>query len=147
MTLETVAYCLSQFARYNSFCKVQTKFLRDLTTAYRICNDLLFALRPLFSLSLWWNSPKRARAASFFRFVDRTLTHHSRTPLGEWSARRRDLYLQTHNTHKRQTSMPPAGFEPTIPAIELPQTLALGCEMQIKHSFSGAVQRPVSLAV
>jgi hypothetical protein len=29
-----------------------------------------------------------------------------RTPLGEWSDRRRDLYLATHNTHKRQTSTP-----------------------------------------
>ena len=48
-----------------------------------------------------------------------------RTPLDEWSARRRDLCLTTHNTHKRQTSMPPAGFEPAIPASEWPQTHAL----------------------
>ena len=33
-------------------------------------------------------------------------------PLYEWSARRRNHYLTTHNTHNRQTSMPPAGFEP-----------------------------------
>jgi hypothetical protein len=45
----------------------------------------------------------------------------SRTPLDEWSARRRELYLTTHNTHKRQTSMPLAGFEPTISASERPQ--------------------------
>jgi hypothetical protein len=32
-----------------------------------------------------------------------------RTPLDEWSARRRDLYQTTHNTHKRRTSMPPVG--------------------------------------
>jgi hypothetical protein len=45
-----------------------------------------------------------------------TLIHTtvSSTPLDEWSACRRDLYLITLNTHKRQTSMPPAGFEPTI---------------------------------
>jgi hypothetical protein len=48
-----------------------------------------------------------------------------RIPLDEWSARRRDLYLTTHNTHKRQTYMPPAGFEPAIPAGERPQTHAL----------------------
>ena len=48
-----------------------------------------------------------------------------RTPVGEWSARHRDLYLTTHNTHNRQTSMPPAGFEPTISAGERPQTYAL----------------------
>jgi hypothetical protein len=29
-----------------------------------------------------------------------------RTPLDEGPARHRDLYLKTHNTHKRQTSMP-----------------------------------------
>jgi len=31
----------------------------------------------------------------------------------------------THNTYRRQTSMPPAGFEHAIPASELPQTHAL----------------------
>ena len=69
-------------------------------------------------------------ASSFLRFIDDTQRHShtttlSRTPLNEWSARRRDLYLTTHNTHNRQTSMPPAGFEPTISAGERPQTYAL----------------------
>ena len=45
-----------------------------------------------------------------------------RTPLDEWSARRRDLYLTTHNTHKWQKILAPAGFEPTILASERPQT-------------------------
>jgi len=49
------------------------------------------------------------------------------TPLDEWSARRRDLYLTTNNTHKRQTSMTPAGFESTIPAREWPQNRASNC--------------------
>jgi len=48
-----------------------------------------------------------------------------RTPLGEWSDRRRDLYLTTHNTYKRQTTMPPAGFEPAILASEPLQTHTL----------------------
>jgi hypothetical protein len=49
-----------------------------------------------------------------------TLRHTTlgRTPLDEWSARRRDLYLRTHDTHKRQTSMSPAGFKPAIPESE-----------------------------
>jgi len=34
------------------------------------------------------------------------------------------LYLTTHNTYKGQTSMLPTGFEPAIPARELPQTYA-----------------------
>jgi hypothetical protein len=55
-----------------------------------------------------------------------THTHTlGRTPLDEGPARRRDLYLKTHNIQTRQTSMPPAGFEPTIPASERPQTHAL----------------------
>jgi hypothetical protein len=47
------------------------------------------------------------------------------TPLDERSARRRDLYLTTHNTHKRQTSMPQLIFEPTTSTSERPQTVAL----------------------
>jgi hypothetical protein len=39
-----------------------------------------------------------------------------RTPLGECSARHTDLYLTTHNTNKKQIFMPPAVFEPTLPA-------------------------------
>jgi len=35
------------------------------------------------------------------------------------------LYLTTHNTHKRQTFMPSAGFEPAIPASQRPHTHAL----------------------
>jgi hypothetical protein len=47
-----------------------------------------------------------------FRGFTITLRHTTvgRTPLDEWSARRTDLYLTTHNTHNRQTSMPPVGF-------------------------------------
>ena len=48
-----------------------------------------------------------------------------RTPLDEWSARRRDLYLTTHDTHNRQISMPPVGIEPKISAGERPQAAHL----------------------
>ena len=60
-------------------------------------------------------------------FLDHTQrrTTVGRTALDEWSARHRDLYLTTHNTHNRQTSMPPVGFELTISAGERPQTYAL----------------------
>ena len=49
-----------------------------------------------------------------------TLRHSTlvKSPLDEISARRRDIYLPTHITHKRQASMRPAGFEPAIPASE-----------------------------
>jgi len=75
----------------------------------------------------WCNSPQWARASYFTRFLDHTQrrTAVGRTPLDEWSARRRDIYLTTHNTHNRQTSMPPAGFDTIISAGERPQTYAL----------------------
>ena len=62
-------------------------------------------------------------------FLDHTQQRATvgRTPLDEWSARHRDFYLTTHNTHNRQTSMPPVGFEPTISAGKQPQTYALDC--------------------
>jgi hypothetical protein len=63
-------------------------------------------------------------ASSFLRFLDHVQrrTTVGRTPLNEWSAHRRDLYLTTHN---RQTSVPPVGFELMISAGERPQTYAL----------------------
>jgi hypothetical protein len=55
-------------------------------------------------------------------FLDHTQRHTTvgRTLLVELLVRRRDLYLTTHNTHNRQTSVPPVGFEPTISAGERP---------------------------
>ena len=75
----------------------------------------------------WHNTPQWARANSFTRLPDHTQrrTTVGRTPLNEWLARNRDLYLTTHNTCNRQISMPPVGFEPTISAGERPQTYAL----------------------
>jgi hypothetical protein len=40
--------------------------------------------------------------------------------LDKWSAHHRDLYLTIHNTHNRQTYMPPVGFEPTTVVGKLP---------------------------
>jgi hypothetical protein len=50
------------------------------------------------------------------------------TSLDKWSTPRRDFYLRTHNTDKRQTPMPLAGFETAIPATERPWTHALDLE-------------------
>jgi len=94
------------------------------------CNH--WTLKPLMLLSrllvcFWRNSIQWARASSFTRFVDHTQRRNTvgRTPLDEWSARRRDLYLTTHSTHNRQTFIQLVGFEPTISAGEWPQTYAL----------------------
>jgi len=74
----------------------------------------------------WLDSPSRTRPPHCRGF---TITHRHTTlgspPLDEGSARRKELYLTSHNTHNGQTSMPPAEFEPAIPATELPQMRAL----------------------
>ena len=69
---------------------------------------------------LWRCDPKRVIASSFLKFLDHTQRRSTvgRNSLDEWSTRRRDLYLTTHDTHNRQISMPPVGFEPTISAGE-----------------------------
>ena len=67
------------------------------------------ALFTLFFVCFWhYTAPQWARTSSFTRCLDHTQrrTTAGRTPLDEWSARRRDLYLTTHNTHNRQTSFP-----------------------------------------
>jgi hypothetical protein len=63
----------------------------------------------------------------FFMFLDHTqqCSTVGRTPLDERSARRRDLYLTTHNTHNRQISMPLVGVKPTISVGERPQAAHL----------------------
>jgi hypothetical protein len=55
-------------------------------------------------------------------FIDHTQRRSTvgSTPLDEWSARRTDLYLTTHDTHNRQISLLPVGFEPTISVGERP---------------------------
>ena len=52
-------------------------------------------------------------------------TISGRTPLNGWSALRRGRYLQNTQQTQEKTLMPSEGFEPTIPAIKLPQTCAL----------------------
>jgi len=77
--------------------------------------------------------PTRSMVFSFLRCLGHAqrCTTVGRTPLDEWSLRRRDFYLTTHNTHKKQTSMPTVGFEPTIPASERP----LGSILNIIHKL------------
>ena len=97
----------------------------------------------------WRDSPQWAMASSFTRFLDYTQRRATvgRTLLDKLSARRRDLYLKTHNTHNRQISMPPVGNEPTVSAGERPQTYALdraasgtgpvqSCALQNSRKFS-----------
>jgi len=54
-----------------------------------------------------------------------THTTFDTAPLDEGSACLRKFYVATHNTNNRQTSMPSAGFETSIPACEQPPDLRL----------------------
>ena len=73
---------------------------------------------PYFFFPMVLAAQSRAVASSFLRFFEITFRHTTggRTPLYEWSARRRDLYLTTHDTHNRQTSMPPGGIRTRNPS-------------------------------
>jgi hypothetical protein len=56
----------------------------------------------------WHNNPPRARAFWLVWFHDHTQTHHTLIGLLLTSDHANaDLYLTTHNAHKRQTSRPP----------------------------------------
>jgi hypothetical protein len=84
----------------------------------RRCSQCMFPLNPhawtaVVDLGLLSDIP---RSHSF------GLTIPRRTPLDEGSTRRTDLCLTIHNTHERQMSLPSAGFDPAIPAINRPQT-------------------------
>ena len=76
------------------------------------------SLKDILTLSLLMSCTYMERL--FLMLLDHTQrrTTVGRTSLDEWSARRRDLYLTTHDIHNRQISMPPVGFEPTIYAGE-----------------------------
>jgi len=80
----------------------------------------------LFVCLFWCDSPHLARASSFTRFLYHTQLHTTvgRTPLVEWTARRKHLYITTHNTHNRKSSMPRRDSNPQSQQ-KRPQTCAL----------------------
>ena len=90
-----------------------------LTTTLTWCNKLLVGFINNLFYSIFFYLPHCRYRVLLLHCITHSEKHtFGRTPLGEWSARRRGLYQ--YNT--QQTSMPPAGFEPAIPAIERPQT-------------------------
>jgi hypothetical protein len=110
---------------------------RNIITCVCVCYNWIINNKLLQVLRLWRNV--RGKRNQFFFVALRPNAGHGlsvlkvlyhtqrrttvgRISLDEWSAHRRDLYLYltTHNTHNRPTSMPSAGFEPTISAIERP---------------------------
>jgi hypothetical protein len=124
--------------RYNSYCSPGI-----LVGILRICqnySDYAFVVWKLLGklpskqqnhnqnkFFSWWLDIPNGAGPPHYREFTITLRHTTidRTPLDEWSNIRRDLYLTTHNNNKRQTLMPPAGFEPAFPINERPQSHAL----------------------
>ena len=104
-----------------------------MTTAPVVSDNMMLLFVCLFSWRynpawLYFHSPVAGFSVLVFsKFLDHTQRRATvgRTPLDERSIRRKYLYLTTHNTHNRQTSMSPVGFEPTILAGERPKTYAL----------------------
>ena len=128
--------CLSEFLKADAAILRQIRARHLSATCFVIVHPLIIStfsniqyklLTSSFCLFLAQQPPSGARAFSFTRFLDHPQRHTTfgRTPLHDWSARRRDLYLTTHNSHNRQTTMPPVGFEPTISTRERPQTCVL----------------------
>jgi hypothetical protein len=75
---------------------------------------------PCRFVCFWCESPLWARDSWFTSLLDHTQrrTTVGRTPLDEWSARRRDLYTDNPQ-HSRQTTRPLVRLEPTISARAL----------------------------
>jgi hypothetical protein len=117
--------------RKQKFTKGNVAFKICFTNCFQRCvyHVCLFVCFPVVTTHCGCIITARWRALdfSFSRFLGYTQQRATvgRTPLDVWSIRRRDLYLTTHNTHNRQTSMPVVGFEPTISAGERPKTYAL----------------------
>jgi hypothetical protein len=117
------SYGTAFFSTIHNMCYIQMivgwfrTIFPTMSYAARLKFFLSMAQQPLVGQGLFITEASRSHS-----FRHTTL---SRISLDEWSARRRDLYLTKHNTHKRLISMPPLGFEPAIPASERPQTDAL----------------------
>jgi len=94
---------------------------------------------------LWRCGPTRAMVSTFLRFLDHTQRRSTvgRTPLDAWSARRRDLYLTTHNTRNRHPcprwdlnphSQQASGRRPATRHISLPKYSNCIKECEAVHS-------------
>ena len=95
----------------------------------------------------WRDSAQWARASSFTRFLD----HAQRRPTVLYDSSERVISSSqrpppdnTQNTHNRQMSMPPVGFELTVSAGDRPQTYALDrtaisdvTNVKLQHVYRG----------
>ena len=113
-----------QLLKELEICKNKFVTVIIITTRYYVTLAIFFlspgSTQPI--VGVYFTALYRGLASSRKRLLDHKQRRATvgRTPLNELSVRRRDLYLTTHNTHNRKTSMPLVGFEPTIAAGERP---------------------------
>ena len=100
-------------------------------------HNVMMIIVPVFSS--WLYSPSGLKSLLECSSIALRHTTLGRTPLDDWSALIRDVYLTTHNAHNRQTFMPQTGFKPAIPASERAQIHALD------HAVAGVGSCPCTL--
>jgi hypothetical protein len=104
---------------------IAAKFQPGTPTSFQHKTNIFVSINSWFFL-LWSFDPIPGHGLPLRDFTMTLIGHTTiRTHLDECSARRRDLYLITHNTQKRHRSLPPAGLEPIISSGERHTTSAL----------------------
>jgi hypothetical protein len=106
-------HCNTDFTlRHDGYKITQVLFAEGYQKFMLLCAVIFFALRPKAGSDL----------------IHEVSRSHSDAPQSVGHLLTSDrlvAHLTAHNIHNRQTSMPPAGFEPTISAAERLQTHAL----------------------
>jgi hypothetical protein len=110
-----------QHLTYSHISQVTLSSVHELTVSHKLSISICSSLRSHYTfvvviLPSSTYSQQVSRLLIFTWSHSDTHTTVGRTPLDEVSALRRNFYLTTKTLHNRQTSMPPVGFEPTIPA-------------------------------
>jgi len=101
-------------------------------------NELVINIRVSPYVYFLWlgrlNGPKPLPCRGFEITLSYTHTL-CRTPLDEWSSRRRDFCLPDNTRHSQETSMSPTGFEPAVIAVEWLQAHARSRCHGDRHMF------------
>jgi hypothetical protein len=117
-----------------------TAYFEIISSALKVTSFVSFRFVSFRSPSLFYLLTAGVEVVHFS--LDHTQTHTTvgRTPLDGDRSVAETSYLTTQTLYKRQTSMSPVGFEPTIPASALPQTPRLRqCghwDRQVTSSYS-----------
>jgi hypothetical protein len=101
-------HCAGSSPFCNPYCMFTLLFLSKQTMRAMKIVSFYFFLFVCSFVWFWRDILKCARASSFTMFLGHTQqrTTVGRTPLHEWSARLRDLYLTSHNNHNTNIHAP-----------------------------------------